>query len=77
MPEDLKTLTEGAHLPSPAARKAIRLASGVGLGELADWLEIDRHTLWRWETGRSEPHSPAARRAYSGALRQLRELADA
>ena len=67
---DVTELAQGATLPPPAARRAIRLAAGVGQTELAAALGVSRWSLIRWETGKVEPH-PDARRRYAGALRSL------
>jgi len=38
---------------------AIRQATGISRAELARRLSVDPTTVWRWETGRQKPESPA------------------
>lgn len=73
---EVAELAQGATLPPVAARRAIRLAAGVGQTELAEALGVSRWSLIRWETGRTEP-MPEARRRYAGALRALQGATDA
>jgi len=42
--------------------KAFRLAKGMTRVALADVMEIDRLTVWRWETGKTIPPWQALRR---------------
>lgn len=44
-----------ASAPSPSDARAIRLAAGMTLSELAVRLEVDRTTLSRWESERTHP----------------------
>lgn len=71
--DKIENLLEGAVLPPVKARRAIRLAAGVGQGELAAYLGVSRWSLLRWEKeGRSDPQGDTRRR-YAGALDALRE----
>lgn len=71
----VEALVEGAMLPPVAARRAIRLAAGVGQEELARALGVSRWSVLRWERGRVEPRGES-RRHYAGALRVMRGVAD-
>lgn len=53
-------------LPSPEMARLIRRAAGVSVARMAQALEINRTTLFRWETGEMQPR--AAQRARYGQL---------
>lgn len=61
-------------LPSPAARRAIRIAAGLSQADMADEVGVSVATISRWEAGLVTPHSDHMA-AYSDALAELRALA--
>jgi transcriptional regulator with XRE-family HTH domain len=75
---DTQTLAVRARarreLPDPARARALRLASGVQLSELAELIGVSRRSLWLWETGQRKPRGRHMER-YAEALGVLaREL---
>jgi transcriptional regulator with XRE-family HTH domain len=55
------------QLPDPASARALRLASGVQLRELAEEVGVSRRSLWLWETGQRKPRGANLER-YAEAL---------
>lgn len=45
---------------------ALRQATGISRAEMARRLGVDPTTVWRWETGRQKPESPAVPQAMAG-----------
>ena len=75
---DTQTLADRARarrkLPDPVSARALRLASGVQLSELAGTVGVSRRSLWLWETGQRRPRGQNMER-YAEALSVLaREL---
>ena len=75
---DTETLASRARarreLPDPSRARALRLASGVQLRELAELIGVSRRSLWLWETGKVKPNGRHMER-YAQALAVLaREL---
>lgn len=63
-----------ARLPSPAIRREIREAAGLSYRRMAEALEVDPMTLWRWEKGKTTPKLEDAGR-YRMLLDALAEAA--
>ena len=64
---------QGSRLPAVPLRSAIRKAAGVPAHELARMIGVSRYSLWRYETGKTEPRG-VVRRSYSGALAAMQNL---
>jgi DNA-binding transcriptional regulator YiaG len=62
------------RLPPPADRRAIRVAAGATLRDIAVALKVDAMTISRWERGLTEPW-PRHRAAYLCLLAELTEVA--
>ena len=54
MPE-IKELIEQRRLPQPHVRRALRVATGFTLQEVADLLGVTRSAVHRWELGTRLP----------------------
>jgi len=63
-----------ARLPSPAIRREIRETAGLSYRRMAEALEVDSMTVWRWEKGRTTPKLEDAGR-YRSLLDALAEVA--
>jgi HTH-type transcriptional regulator/antitoxin MqsA len=61
-------------LPDPRTRRAIRLAAGVSLAEVAEVVGVAARTIARWESGQSSPRGEYLGR-YVDLLEQLRSIA--
>ncbi|MCC3652736.1 helix-turn-helix transcriptional regulator [Streptomyces sp. S07_1.15] len=61
-------------LPAPAQRRAIREASGLSQGELAQAIGVTRQAVSHWEAGTRTPQGVLLER-YVTAMRTLREEA--
>lgn len=66
---DLREITEARRL-DPAAARALRIAAGVGLREMASAIGVVPSTLSRWERGLRRPRSAAAVR-WAEAVRNI------
>lgn len=62
------------RLPAPAQRRAIRLAVGASLREVAAELGVSQITVSQWERGRSDPR-PEHAIQYRRLLEELAQLA--
>jgi transcriptional regulator with XRE-family HTH domain len=60
------------ELPSPAVRRAIRIAAGVSQQDIADELGLTRAAVGRWETGDRLPSGDHLL-GYVKILRTLRD----
>lgn len=60
-------------LPPPATRRALRIAAGLTLQELADVVGVTRDAISKYELGHREPRGPL-RRVYAQALADLRRF---
>lgn len=67
---DLLERAERRILPSPATRRAIRVAAGVQVAEVADELGICRQAVYKYEDGTREPRGELRER-YAELLRGL------
>jgi DNA-binding transcriptional regulator YiaG len=54
-------------LPAPAERVRLREAFGISQTQLAEALNVNRRTVYMWESGRGEPTGPN-RDAYAAVL---------
>lgn len=70
----LADLVRAARLPEPAERKRIRLAASASFQRLADELDVEPSTVYRWEDGQLTPTLENAAR-YRALLEQLAEAA--
>ena len=70
---DITALAEARQLPPPAVRKALRLASGLTLQEVASVIGVTRSAVQRWETGKRTP-SGELRVQYAELLGELGSL---
>lgn len=61
------------ELPSPSARRAIRVAAGLTEADIATAVGVHRATVARWELGERSP-SAAHLHVYVALLRDLRSL---
>lgn len=61
-----------AQLPAPAERRRIREQAGATIQAVADELEVDRLTIYRWERGHTRPGLEHAA-AYRALLDELAE----
>jgi DNA-binding transcriptional regulator YiaG len=52
---ELARRLRGPQLPPPAQRRAIRLAAGATLRDIAEALQVNAMTISRWERGITEP----------------------
>jgi DNA-binding transcriptional regulator YiaG len=59
-------------LPGPEARRALRLANGLALQDLADELNVSTECVRLWELGRRRPSGRNAV-SYAALLASLRE----
>ena len=57
-------------LARTGAAKAIRLAAGLSLAEVASPIDVAAVTAWRWESGQRVPQGAAALR-YGALLDEL------
>lgn len=57
------TSAEGPHQTWAKYVKAIREATGLSRPAMAKRLNVDPATVWRWETGKQKPESPAVPQA--------------
>jgi transcriptional regulator with XRE-family HTH domain len=62
---------ERVDLPAPEVRRAIRVANGLRLSDLAAVLSVSVPSVSRYERGHREPRGQL-RRAYADALEALR-----
>jgi transcriptional regulator with XRE-family HTH domain len=70
-----KELVQLAHvreLARDGTARAIRIAAGLSLGEIADHVGVGIGTVSRWETGERRPHGKRALR-YAELLEALQE----
>ena len=67
---DTTDLIRVRRMVETGAARAIRLAAGLSLAEIARAADVTRATVWRWEAGERRPHGPAASRY----LRVLEEI---
>lgn len=65
------TLDAKRALPPPAARRALRLAAGASIADVADAVGVTRQAISYWELGRRTPRGEALRR-YVAVLDVLR-----
>jgi DNA-binding XRE family transcriptional regulator len=65
---------KAAQLPSPETRRAIRVAAGATLRDIADELGVTPQAVYFWEVGRSTPRREQAA-AYRRLLDELRTVA--
>jgi transcriptional regulator with XRE-family HTH domain len=70
--QQIKTLIEERRLPPPQVRRALRLAAGFTLQDIADVLGVTRSAVHRWEIGTRAPRS-ANRIRYSEVLAGFQE----
>ena len=63
----IEQLIEERRLPAPAVRRALRVAAGFSLQEIADVLDVSKQAVHKWETGVRLPR-PANRRRYARLL---------
>ncbi len=70
---DVETIANAKRLPPPAARRALRVAAGLTLQDVADVVGVTRQAVAKWETGDRNP-SGRVRSAYAQALADLRRL---
>lgn len=62
------------ELPDPAGARALRIASGVQLREMAETVGVSRRSLWLWEIGERKPmgrHIEAWAKALNVLAREL------
>lgn len=57
------TPAEGPHVTWARYVQALREATGLSRPALAKRLNVDPATVWRWETGKQKPESPAVPQA--------------
>jgi len=57
-------------LPSPDARRFIRVTAGVSLRRMGEALDVQASTVMRWERGQAVPRPDALTR-YAALLEQL------
>lgn len=67
-----KRVRAGKELPSPAERRAIRIAARLSVTELADMIKVSRNSIYLWETTDRAPQGEHLVR-YVEALRIMRE----
>lgn len=70
---DITTLAKAKRLPPPPARRALRVAAGLTLQDVATVVGVTRQAVAMWETGGRNP-SGEARAAYARVLADLRRL---
>lgn len=63
-------LTKIRRLAAAGGARAIREAAGLSLTEASVSAEVNRVTIFRWETGQRRPHGDAALR-YLDLLEEL------
>jgi transcriptional regulator with XRE-family HTH domain len=69
--EQLVELVRTRHQAKAGRARAIREAAGVSGREMAEALDVDPVTLWRWENGLTRPRRDAALR-WARALASLK-----
>ncbi len=72
----LVRLAKAKKLPSPSQRRALRLAAGLTIADIADALDVSTPAAWRWETGRGMPRSRETAVAYAALLDSLALLVE-
>jgi len=70
---DLHEVIERRRLPRPDARRALRLAAGLRLQDIADACGVTLQTVWRWENGRRHPRVGNVER-YADILHKCQEV---
>lgn len=70
---DIYETVEKRRLPSPEARRALRLAAGLRLQDVADAVGVTVGTAWYWEYGLHEPRL-RNRERYAELLNLCREV---
>lgn len=68
--EHLSELVQVRAQARSGEARAIRLAAGLSVGEIARAVGVASVTVWRWENGQRAPRSPAAER-YARVLNRL------
>ena len=61
------------RLPQPAARRALRMAAGLRLEDVAAACGVSLQAVWRWEHCQREPRT-ANRERYAEVLRACAEV---
>lgn len=69
--QDLLERAERRMLPPPITRRAIRIAAGVQVAEVAEELGICRQAVYKYEDGTREPRGQLRER-YAELLRALK-----
>lgn len=69
---EIVATVKAAQLPGPGARRRIRVAAGLTFRQMAQALEVDAMTVWRWENGKTKPKLADAAR-YRRLLDALEE----
>lgn len=70
--DQLRQLARARALAASGGGRAARLRAGLSLRDLADPIEVDASTLWRWEQGITRP-SPDAARRWGAALAAIED----
>lgn len=70
--DDLVQRVRAARLPHPSIRERIRIDAGLSLRALADELDVDPMSVYRWEKGLVRPRLDHAI-AYRELLDRLQE----
>lgn len=68
---EIQEIARTKRLPPPAIRRALRVAAGLTLQDVADVVGVTRQAVAKWETGERNP-AGGARTAYAQALSDLR-----
>ena len=72
---DVTLLADARRMAGSGEARALRLAAGLTLEEIAGAVGVTRQAVAAWETGERRPRGENARR-YGEALRGLRATAD-
>ena len=75
MPDPFATLIAESRLPAPRTRRALRLAVGIGTGELAAQLGCHRTTISRYERERGARDPRGSIRARYSAFLSAAQVA--
>jgi transcriptional regulator with XRE-family HTH domain len=70
MPSRLARLATIRAASQTGTSRNVRLAAGLSLREVADYVDVGVSTIYRWETGERQPRGKAALR-YSDLIAEL------